>query len=79
MYREVLHDTIAATLSFFVSLTDVNESNRTHLLILHKTSVSLREFKQVETLGHMSRVCMMCALDVLPPHHLGLNETVKFH
>ena len=77
VHREVLHDTIAATLSCFVSPTDFNESNGIHLLILHKTSVSLREFKQVETLGHMSHACMICALDLFPPHHLGLNETVK--
>ena len=79
VHIEVLHDTIAATctLSRFVSLTDFNESNGIHLLILHKTSVSLREFKQVETLGRMSHACMMCALDLFPTHHLGLNETVK--
>ena len=77
VYRGVLHHTIAATFSCFVSLSDLNESNGIHLLILHKTSVSLGESKEVQTLGHMSRICMMCALDLFTPHHLGLNENVK--
>ena len=66
MHREFSRGNIATTLFCFVYLSDLSESNGIHLLIeiLYLSIWSLGEFgrilKQVQVLGHLSRVCMMC-------------------
>ena len=72
VYRGYLCGNIATTLCCFVPLSDLNESNGIHLLIeiLHLFIQNLGEsgriLKEVQTLGHLSRVCMTCSR-LIPP------------
>ena len=72
MYRGFSHGNVATTFSCFVSLSDLNESNGIHLQIeiLHLFIQILGEFgiilEQVQTLGHLSCVCIMCSRLITP-------------
>ena len=69
-HRELLHDTIATPLFYIVCLSDFNKRNGIHSLILHEFTQNLGEFrrllKQVQTLGYLSLVCVMCSR-LIPP------------
>ena len=67
VYRVFSRGNIATIISCFVSLSDLNKSNGINLLIeiihlfIQNLNVSGRILKQVQTLGHLARVCMMCS------------------
>ena len=74
VYRGYSYGSIATTLSCFVSVSDLNESNGILSLllieILHLFIQNLGEsgriLTEVQTLGHLSRVCMTYSRLILP-------------